>query len=289
MTADRPRLRCRFCGTCAYRACSCSGRCWVVARCAPSSACRARSVLAAVCSCSLGMFASSLSGRVAPLSRRAPARLDRRQMTMTNHSAPMPPASRQGPRALASAAGYACPRAARLAAIASGALGGLLLIAQAWLLARVVDAVVIRGPGLERSGPGSGPPRRFRAPRRSSARRRCHRLRGRRPRRAQTPRHIARPASPRSARPGPGGAHRRGRQHGCRRGREHRPLLRRLPAPDGAGRLRPARHPGLRRPDGLGLGADHVRLGAADPALHGADRQGRRSVEPGANGASSPA
>ncbi len=40
-------------------------------------------------------------------------------------------------------------RAPLSAAIAAGMVGGLLLVAQAWLLARVVDAVAIRGLGLD--------------------------------------------------------------------------------------------------------------------------------------------
>ena len=40
-------------------------------------------------------------------------------------------------------------RAPLSAAVAAGTLGGLLLVAQAWLLARVVDAVALRGLGLD--------------------------------------------------------------------------------------------------------------------------------------------
>ena len=67
---------------------------------------------------------------------------------MPTHSAPLPPASRkklegflrgQASRARAPLAG----------AVACGAVGGIALIAQAWLLARVVDAVVIGGGGLD--------------------------------------------------------------------------------------------------------------------------------------------
>jgi ATP-binding cassette subfamily C protein CydD len=68
---------------------------------------------------------------------------------MTIHSAPMLPADRKklegflrGKASLA--------RAPLMAAIASGAVGGVALIVQAWLLARVVDAVVIHGLGLEK-------------------------------------------------------------------------------------------------------------------------------------------
>jgi ATP-binding cassette subfamily C protein CydD len=43
----------------------------------------------------------------------------------------------------------ACARAPISAAVAAGTLGGLLLVAQAWLLARVIDAVAMRGLGLD--------------------------------------------------------------------------------------------------------------------------------------------
>ena len=67
---------------------------------------------------------------------------------MTTHSAPMPRAT--GKALNAWLRGFAKRvRAPLSAAVVAGTLGGLLLVAQAWLLARVVDAVAIRGLGLE--------------------------------------------------------------------------------------------------------------------------------------------
>ena len=96
----------------------------------------------------------------------------------------------------------------------------------------------------------------------------------RRPRPAGAAGHGARPVLDAPS------AHRRGRQHPVRRHREHRRLLRRLPAATGAGGVHPAGHPGLRAPDRLGVGADHGALRAADPDLHGADRQGHGGAQP---------
>ncbi len=71
---------------------------------------------------------------------------------MTTHSAPMPRAT--GKALNAWMRGFAKRvRAPLSAAVVAGTLGGLLLVAQAWLLARVVDAVAIRGLGLEDSWP----------------------------------------------------------------------------------------------------------------------------------------
>ena len=67
---------------------------------------------------------------------------------MTTHSAPM---SRATGKALNTwLRGFAKRvRAPLSVAVVAGTLGGLLLVAQAWLLARVVDAVAIHGLGLE--------------------------------------------------------------------------------------------------------------------------------------------
>lgn len=67
---------------------------------------------------------------------------------MPNHAAPLPrSASKALERWLRQQAAHV--RAPLALSIASGALGGVLLIVQAWLLARAVDAVVIRGAGLD--------------------------------------------------------------------------------------------------------------------------------------------
>ena len=66
---------------------------------------------------------------------------------MTAHAAPIPrTTAKRLERWLRGQRGQA--RGPLAAAVAAGALGGVVLIAQAWLLARIVDAVVIRHAGL---------------------------------------------------------------------------------------------------------------------------------------------
>ena len=67
---------------------------------------------------------------------------------MTVHSAPMSGADRKKLEGFLRRKA-SLVRAPLIAAIAFGAAGGIALIAQAWLLARVADAVVIGGRGLE--------------------------------------------------------------------------------------------------------------------------------------------
>jgi ATP-binding cassette subfamily C protein CydD len=67
---------------------------------------------------------------------------------MTTHSAPMSSADRKQLEGFLRRR-IPLARAPLIAAIAFGAVGGLALIAQAWLLARAVDAVVIGGWGLD--------------------------------------------------------------------------------------------------------------------------------------------
>ena len=167
------------------------------------------------------------------------------------------------------------------AAIAIGLVGGFLIVGQAWLLARILDAVIVAGHGLEAVWPwlwgllavfvaralvgAAGEIVAFEAGARVVLD-----VRGR------LQAHIAALGSGL----GPAPAHRRRRHHHRRRRRDAAPLLRRLPAADGALHRHPARDPRLRRAGRLGRGPRHGALGTADPAVHDPHRQGHGGAEP---------